>query len=526
MTEHNLLECPTGKQWKQIGVRPHHGICVPLFSLRTQKSCGIGEYTDLFPLIDWVASLGFDLIQLLPLNDGGPETSPYSSLSAFALNPLCLGLAELPFLDKMPEAKEMLAELGKLNSVQRISYQAIQAKREAFLRKYFQSVGSLLIGSREFMDFVTLNPWLTDYALFKTLKILTQWQRWEEWTQENRDPSPLHYQNLVSTHRDEILYHSLLQFLSFQQLERVKKYAESKGLLLKGDIPILINGESADVWRTRAFFNMEFSAGAPPDMYAADGQKWGFPIYDWSNLEQTDYQFWKQRLKVAEHCYHLYRLDHVVGFYRIWAIPLPLTAREGHFIPSDPAQWIPQGDKILRMLIANSSLLPIGEDLGIVTPEVRQNLCALGVCGTKVMRWERYWHGDASFIPIHAYPVESMTTVSTHDSETLSLWWRNQPQEAAEYARSRGWEYNPHLSLDYRKALLWDSHHTTSIFHVNLLQEYLALVPDMTWPDPEDERINVPGVISERNWTYRFRPSLEEIALNEPLADLMRDLIK
>ena len=203
-----------------------------------------------------------------------------------------------------------------------------------------------------------------------------------------------------------------------------------------------------------------------------------------------------------------------------------LTAMEGHFIPNDPALWIPQGEKIMRMMIENSSMLPIGEDLGVVPPEVRQDLGTLGICGTKVMRWERYWHGDWSFIPVQNYPRESMTTVSTHDSETLALWWRNQPQESGDYAHRRGWEYTPLLSYDYRMGILWDSHHSHSLFHINLLQEYLAFIPDMVWPDPEDERINVPGLVSEQNWSYRFRPSLEEITTNEQLADIMRNLIK
>ena len=275
MNSTNLLECATGKQWKQVGVRSHHGINVPLFSLRTEASCGIGEYTDLLPLIDWVASIGFDVIQLLPLNDGGPETSPYSSMSAFALNPLNLGLCHLPHLDLMPEGQEMLSDLRKLNSMQRISYPTIQAKREAFLRRYYKAAGPVLASSPSALAFFNAHPWLTDYALFKTLKINTQWQCWEEWEAEIRDPSPAFYQTLVDTHRTEILYHSLLQFLCFQQLQTAKNHASALGIHLKGDIPILINRESTDVWCNRAYFNLEFSAGAPPDMYAAEGQKWG-----------------------------------------------------------------------------------------------------------------------------------------------------------------------------------------------------------------------------------------------------------
>jgi 4-alpha-glucanotransferase len=513
-----LYHSPASQQWRLIEVRPHHGIVTPLFSLRTQQSCGIGEFPDLIPLSDWMASLRLEIVQLLPLNDTGPETSPYAALSAFALNPLNLGLASLPLLDKMPQATDRLKELQALTHTQRIDYPLLHQERDAFLSVYFTHVGPLILNTPYYQVFLEENSfWLKSYALFKAVKIERQWESWQEWPQQMHLGTPAILSELEQLYPKEIAYHSLLQYLCFQQLTDVKKKAKAHGIYLKGDLPILINRESADVWANPEIFLLDYAAGAPPDFYAAEGQKWGFPLYNWPELEHQRYRWWRERLKTATPLYDLYRIDHIVGFFRIWAIPLDKTAKEGHFIPSDPAQWIPHGEKIMRMMLETCPMLPIGEDLGTVPTEVRQCLKRLGICGTKVMRWERMWNEDRRFIKPEDYPVESMTTVSTHDSETLFLWWRDQYQEAHDYALSKGWVYTPQLSLEYHLKILYESHHSASLFHINLLQEYLTLVPQMGWPEPEDERINIPGVISPRNWSYRFRPFVEEIQHSDRL---------
>ncbi len=271
------------------------------------------------------------------------------------------------------------------------------------------------------------------------------------------------------------------------------------------------------------------TAGAPPDMYSEKGQNWGFPLYNWAAMEQQGYSWWQQRLEVASQYYHLYRLDHIVGFFRIWGIPHGLEAKAGSFIPLDKspskAIWVAHGRKILQMMLNFCSMLPIGEDLGTIPPEVRVCMREMGICGTKVMRWERWWDEDRRFLKPEEYIPESMTTVSTHDSEIVELWWQNNRDEARLYSAFKGWEYFEQLPDAQKKSILWDSHHTSSLFHINLLQEYLSLFPEMAWPNREDERINFPGLVSDKNWTYRFRPSIEKIIADKPLADMMRELI-
>ena len=362
--------------------------------------------------------------------------------------------------------------------------------------------------------------WLDEYAIFKTLKKHEGWRSWTEWPFFPKDK-----EKLLSRFDKEVQREKLYQFLCFQQLEEVKREAEKQGVFLKGDIPILLSRESSDVWFNREIFMMEFSAGSAPDMYASEGQNWGFPIYNWPYLEKQNYRWWKRRLEVASKFYHLYRLDHVVGFFRIWAIPAGKQGTEGRYYPENRSKWVEQGKKIMTALLDSTSMLPIGEDLGNVPPEVRKELMMLGICGTKVIRWERDWHGNQAFIPYKQYPVASMTTVSTHDSETLTQWWTNQNDEAKMFAEYKKWHYTPHLTHKRRKEILVDSHHTSSLFHINLLQEYLALVPGMTWPNPDDERINIPGIVSPNNWTYRFLPSVNEIIANNHLKDVFHDIL-
>lgn len=528
MTDNTLKHIgstPAASHWQSIGIKHHHGINIPLFALHSQSSCGIGEYPDLLPFLPWCRDLGLDVIQLLPLNDTGIDISPYCALSSNAFNPIHLGLTQLPHLAQNPELLQQIAGLQKLNQSQRVLYSAVQQGKERFLRDYFREYSSLFISKPAYLAFKNEFPWLTGYALFKTLKIRFKWQSWEKWPTPWKDPSLSLVQNPPQELKDEVEFHIFVQYLCFQQVEELTRHADQVGVFIKGDIPILINRESADVWLNRQLFDLKYAAGAPPDMYAKEGQKWGFPLYNWDIIGSEGYRWWIERLKVASHAYHIYRIDHIVGFYRIWGIPDGRLAKDGHFIPADETTWIRHGEKIMLMMLENSCMLPIGEDLGTIPPPVRINLNSLGISGTKVMRWERRWDSDKGFIDPREYPAESMTTVSTHDSETLQLWWEHQPEEAKAYADSMGWTYSPEITSQQRIAILTASHHSGSLFHINLLGEYLALVPNMIWPNPEDERINVPGIISELNWTYRFRPTVEEIIKNQELKLAIKNIL-
>jgi len=517
---------PAGRQWEKIGVKDHHGIVVPLFSLHSAKSCGIGEYTDLFALIEWCHSTGLDIIQFLPLNDTGLGTSPYSALSAFALHPIYLSLASLPNLDQSPELRKEIKILQNKPTQFRIDYVDVWQNKKRFIRQYVRELGEPLFQSQGYKDFYEQSVWLKVFAVFKTLKVIHDWKSWEEWPEELQHPNPLLLDQLGEQHQDEVNLHCMIQYLCHQQLQAVKSHAEANQVKLMGDIPILTCRDSADVWYHRDLFDLNFSAGAPPDYFNVDGQNWGFPLYNWEQISELNFKWWVDRLQVASNYYHLYRIDHIVGFFRIWAINHGKSGKDGFFIPNDPTIWVEHGRRIMWMMLEKCEMLPIGEDLGVISPEVRSCLSMLGICGTRVMRWERKWLEDQSYISCSDYPLDSMSTVSTHDSETLKIWWQNHPEEALLFSKMKNWVYHPLLSEEQHQEILYDCHHSNSLFHVNLLQEYLALVPNLRWPNFEEDRINTPGTFSDLNWTVCYRPTLQEIIENQELKSIIKEVIE
>ncbi len=489
----------TEAHWEKIGKFPHHGIALPLFSLRSENSFGIGEFLDLIPLIDWCKEVGFDLIQLLPINDSGSDPSPYNPLSSCALDPIYLTVRELGL--KLPKVEKI--EPRVVRSV------VLKEKMElllALFEKTFEKTSAL----EAYQSFLAAHPWLKVYSEFKSLKQQFSDKHWQDWPKEEKaDPHLCHF-------------YTFLQFHSFRQMEMVKDHAKAKGIKLKGDIPILLSPDSADVWGEPNLFDLTLSAGAPPDYYQKEGQYWGFPLFQWEEMKKEGYKWWKIRLKTIEKLFDIYRIDHVVGFFRIWGIPRGETALKGGFIPKDQTLWETLGRERLELFVHASPLLPMAEDLGTIPDEVYPVLKELGICGTKVMRWEKTAKG---YIPLNEYEPLSLTTLSSHDTDPFELWWKKAPGEVVSFAELLHLTYHPVLSQNDRLTILHGAHHTSSLFHINLLQEYLALFPDLVALNPENERINRPGTQLTTNWTYRFRPSVEEITSHSELKVLIRKIL-
>jgi 4-alpha-glucanotransferase len=438
-------------------------------------------------------------------------------------------LQQLPFLASYPELQNKLSSLRHLNESQRVQYREVYDRKFAWLKEYFETVKPAILQDPDFLHFMETDRfWLEPYALFKVLKSKWQQSAWVSWPEKYRSPSKNTCDELLKEHQEDILFYSSLQYLCFTQLKSVKTYANVKGVFLKGDIPILINSDSVDVWAHPDFFDLTMAAGSPPDIYHSEGQYWGFPLFNWEAMRRftENFGWWKARLRYAEHFYDLFRIDHIVGFFRMWSIPLNRSPKEGRYLPEDPSLWIPQGREILSVIDQSSHMLPIGEDLGSVPIEVKECLHLLGICGTKIVRWERRWDAQGSFIPYAEYPMLSMTSLSTHDSETLQLWWRNYTQEAQAFAHFKGWTYSPTLTFAQQQEMLRDSHHTPSLFHINILQDYLSLFSELVWPDPQEERINIPGTLSPFNWTYRFRLPITDIVAHSGLRKAMSEIIK
>lgn len=490
----------TDPHWKKIGMRPHHGICLPLSALKSRRSCGVGEFLDLIPMIEWCKKIGFDCLQLLPLNDTGYDASPYNPLSSSALDPIYLSLWNLP------NGGGFEPFLPYLNSPA-LSRREVKTLKLEWLRAYFHKSFSSLSTTASYAAFLAESPWLHDYSRFMANKAAFQWQSWQSWPPSFRED------------RTEVDFHQFLQYLCFSQFKKVRGTANEHSLFLVGDTPYLLSPDSADVWARPQLFRLDLAAGAPPDQYNKLGQNWGFPLFNWDEMQKSNYFWWLERLSTMQKLYDIYRIDHVVGFFRIWAIAQGHIPSDGSFIPADPSAWISQGRKVLEMMIDFCPLLPIAEDLGTIPEAVYPVLKGLGICGTKVLRWQ-------DSIPYDLYEPLSLTTVSTPDLEPLALWWQNMPQEAIGFCKFKGWEHTPTLFPERQLAILHDAHHTSSYFHINLLQEYLYPFPELRHPHLEDERINVPGTLISKNWTYRFRPSVEEIVAHEPLAQAIRAILR
>ncbi len=517
-----LKTTPSFSHWKRIGIKHHHGMCVPLFSLHSDNSCGIGEFLDLIPMIEFCKQVNFNVLQLLPLNDSGLDSSPYNCISAFALNPIYLSILAIPEIKNNDKYSKQIKILKSSNMKK--SYIFIYKLKHAILYDYYLSQISNKCDNDILFEKFKKNSsfWLFPYSLFKTLKIQYNWHSWNFWDKDIRNINNIY--TLFKKYYKKVNFHCYIQYLCYKQLKKVKDYAEQHNLLIKGDLPILVSKESCDVWFYKKFFSLSNTAGAPPDIYNKKGQNWMFPLYNWKNLEKEDYIWWKERLKQHVQFYDIYRLDHIVGFFRIWAIKLTSNGHQGKFIPKTKEDCLNQGKAILNMMLQSSKMLPIGEDLGIVPDYVKEEMFRLGICGTKIIRWERNWDGDNSFLPYYKYSKLSLTSVSSHDSDTLYQWWKNSPKEAQLFSIFKQWKYKKILSREKHREILKDSHHTPSLFHINLIQEYLALIPNLISPHSLKERINTPGTISKANWSYRCIPSIEELLKHNKLKSIISSL--
>lgn len=319
------------------------GTLVPVFSLRTRESAGIGDFGDLKMMIDLMANTGQRVLQLLPINDTTithtwTDSYPYSCISIFAIHPQYADLRSLPELDDEEARKEAEAECRRLNALPQIDYEKVNAFKSEYLRKVFQQEGKKIMKSAQFKAFfqVTQN-WLVPYAQYSWLRDkygtadFTQWKDHNTWTEDDRamlsDPRTKEYQ--------EVAFYYFVQYILSSQMKEAHEYAKQKGVILKGDIPIGVNRYSCDVWMEPKYFNLNGQAGAPPDDFSVNGQNWGFPTYNWDEMLKDGCQWWTRRFQNMSQFFDAYRIDHVLGFFRIWEIPIDsVHGLTGQFAPS------------------------------------------------------------------------------------------------------------------------------------------------------------------------------------------------
>ena len=312
------------------------GILVPVSALRSQAGAGVGEFADLPLLADWCAKIGAQVIQILPVNDTGTQSSPYSALSAFALHPIYLRLQDIPEVEQAGLTGEVDELRNAFAGEPRLSYGEVLAAKQRILDAAFRHCRAQIAADGELDRWIEQNPWIRPYALFCALKQKHNGRAWKDWEEAQHPTLEEIDARWEADGRDGACrYHSWVQFRLEQQLRNAAAELDRQGILLKGDLPILMNEDSVDAWAHRDIFNPALRAGAPPDMFSALGQNWDFPIYNWDNLAHNDYDWWKRRLLQADKFYHAFRIDHVLGFFRIWAIPQEhFSGTLGHFFPS------------------------------------------------------------------------------------------------------------------------------------------------------------------------------------------------
>lgn len=319
------------------------GTQVPVFSLRTRKSAGIGDFGDLKTMIDFVASTGQKVLQLLPINDTTithtwSDSYPYSCISVFAIHPQYADLHALPELEDAKARAEAEKTRAELNALDKIDYEKVNDFKINYLRQIFNQEGEKMMKTAEYKAFFQdTELWLVPYAQYSYLRDkngtadFNQWPDHQVWDEAERkalaDPKTAAYKNVA--------FFYFVQFVLDRQMQEAHEHAKAKGVILKGDIPIGVNRNGCDVWMEPKYFNLNGQAGAPPDDFSANGQNWGFPTYNWFEMLKDGCQWWNRRFQNMARYFDAYRIDHVLGFFRIWEIPVhSVHGLLGQFAPA------------------------------------------------------------------------------------------------------------------------------------------------------------------------------------------------
>lgn len=536
----------------------HAGLLVPLFALRGRRDLGIGDVAALRELIAWTANLGFRLIQLLPINETGSDHSPYNAISSRAIDPTTIettpealaDLSESDFRTVLEQAR------GDHDSAESVSYPAVKRLKLRLLEKAFSRFEQRPPEDQQalaaFIEQQT--EWIESYSLFRSLVEYHGMANWNSWPDLHRSPQgaenwvaslPPQAEKTIRRRRRLFCY---IQWVAFEQWRQLKEEAGHQGIALMGDIPFGISYQSADVWSHPDLFQTAWFGGTPPDkIFKHDpfvqkwGQNWGLPLYQWSAHRAENFRWWRARVGGVREFFDLFRIDHILGFYRIYGFPWP-PERNGEFLPLDlqearkrthgrlpgfqprpddtPAHRehnCRDGETYLRPLLEEAGPDRIvGEDLGEVPDYVRPSLHRLDIAGMKVPIWEREETGE--LIPGIRYERRSLAIFGTHDHDPLRVHWE---RLAADAATPGGTSARDEMRRLATFAGLRSSHPPASYtpaLHRALLDalfrsnSWLAVVM-ITDLFARTERFNLPG-IAAGNWTRRMHAPVSQLDLS------------
>ncbi len=471
----------------------------------TSRSWGIGEIADLPVFAGWLREAGFSVLQLLPVNEmAHGQSSPYSALSAMAIDPIFLSLEDVPEfaavggIDTL--SLEQQARLAAVRAASSVQHTAVRALKNEVLQTVFEQFfdEQWQPGSPRADEFRAYSEreswWLKDYALFRALHAAHQERSWTEWPTPLRDRDHAALETARESLQRETLYYEWLQWLADEQWATARAAAR---IAILGDFPFMVSSDSADVWARQHEFRVDASVGVPPDAFSETGQDWGLPAYRWDVVEANGYEWLRQRAVRCAELFDGFRVDHLIGFYRTFVREKDDTTA---FHPAEQPAQLAQGERLLTLFRQHGGFV-IAEDLGIVPEFVRASLDRLGIPGLKVMRWERDWKAEGHpFMDPAAYPPVSVAISGTHDTETLAEWWAE--TDAAErravlalpQLRHSGIRPDEPFSDRVRDALLGVVFGARSDLLLVPVQDIFG------WCD----RINVPAVVSEENWSWRM----------------------
>jgi 4-alpha-glucanotransferase len=487
---------------------------IPLFSIPSSRSWGIGEIPDIERIAVWLQSAGQRMLQLLPINEVPPlERSPYSALSAMAIDPQFVSLDSLEDFAAIggEEAleRELRATLDAVRLATRIDYEAVRGLKQVVLRRCFAHFRDRewAGGTRRAAAFGAFIDeqgwWLNEYALFRAIHAQQAERAWTEWPAglRNRDPAAL--DGARRELADDVAFRQYVQWVAGDQWGTVRD--RTRDVAVFGDLPFMVGGDSADVWERRDEFRLDASVGVPPDAFSETGQDWGLPVYRWNVLRARDFAWLRNRARRNADLYDGYRVDHLVGFYRTYFRPLDGSA--AGFIPADEASQQELGESVLAIFRESGSEI-VAEDLGTVPDFVRESLARLGVPGFKVLRWERHWHTPGQpFKDPREYPATAVATSGTHDTEPMVIWWENAAREEREAVLAIPPIRDCLLPADRDRAI--DGPTLPHAVHEALLEALYASGAELLILPVQDvfgwrDRINQPATIGDENWRWRL----------------------
>ena len=532
------------------------GVLVPLFALRGENDLGIGDIGALREFIDWVAQIGFKLVQLLPINETGADNSPYNAISAMAIEPATLHVAPNSSPDLTREDFDAAVAGTDLRSLRlgEVKYRQVKKLKRRILEKAFANFSANASEERQ-LEFETFceeeAAWLRDYVFFRVLMEENEdsaaWNRWPAQHQSIERARnwlrglPQDRQAGLATRQNFFCY---VQWIAHQQWRAIKSYAEERGVALMGDIPFGVSYYSADVFARPDDFVLDWCGGAPPEPYFKDdaftqkwGQNWGIPLYRWDKMRANSFAWWRQRVRAVRRILHLFRIDHVLGFYRIYAFPwrprknkqfFPLdwnqmlertNGRAPHFVPRDDETAENseankrEGEEYLRVVLDEAGATRvIGEDLGLVPNYVRPNLRALGIAGFRIPQWEV--RGE-QVTPGNEYERLSVATYTTHDHKPIRALWEDafeHPTATSEQSRFDLAKIAVFAGFDPRiDRVDFEKDFYPAIMGALFGSEAWLAIVMITDLLGRKYRFNVPGTKANLNWTRRMQRSIAQL---------------